>query len=141
MKYTLSVVLILLFIIGCANWGGNNPLGVTGGSESGYGKNQDLNLPAPQMGGDQNIVGSWRNNTGVGAENYEIITFKSNGEFEIRIYEDGIFQFGFGGDYTVSGNQITLYYEEVPAVVLTFQLINDQLTLFYDGESETYYRV
>ncbi len=57
MKYTINVAMILLFIVGCANWGGQNPVGVTGGSESGYGKNQDLNLPAPQSGSGQDIIG------------------------------------------------------------------------------------
>jgi len=133
MKYTVSAVLILLFIVGCANWGGNNPLGVTGGSENGYGKNQDLNLPTSNGGGSQNLIGTWRSDTG--ADDYEIIIFNSNGTYDVRIYEDGIFQFGLSGSYTVSGNQITLEYEG-EFIVLFYTLSDDRLIL----NGVTYYR-
>ncbi len=44
-----SVSLVMLFMFGCANWGGNNPVGVTGGSDQGYGMANDIKLPTPEL--------------------------------------------------------------------------------------------
>jgi hypothetical protein len=51
-------------IIGCAQWGGDNPLGITGGSYGGYGQDNDINLQNPTNSNtlDPALLGEWINN-------------------------------------------------------------------------------
>jgi hypothetical protein len=77
---TTSIFLAMLFMAGCANWGGNNPVGVTGGSESGYGESSDLNLPPSGSQPSGQLVGTWRHDYGGG--DYELLEIKSNGQYQ-----------------------------------------------------------
>lgn len=142
MKRTISVItsisLAMFLLVSCANWGGNNPVGVTGGSEQGYGESSDLNLPSSGSESAVKLIGTWRHDYGGG--NYEILEFKSNGRFEIAAYENNNLEFSYSGNYTVSGNTITLYIEGQP-VTATYSISGDRLTLFLGGNPTTYYRV
>jgi hypothetical protein len=133
-----SISLAMFFLVSCANWGGNNPVGVTGGSDQGYGESSDLNLPSSGSESAAELIGTWRHDYGGG--NYEIFDFKSNGRYEIYFYENNNYEFGYSGNYTVSGNTITLWVEGQPMMV-TYSLKSNRLTLFLEGNPTTYYRV
>ena len=133
-----SISLAIFFLVSCANWGGNNPVGVTGGSEQGYGGSSDLNLPSLGSESAEKLIGTWRHDNGGG--DYEILEFKSNGKYEFSFYENNDYEFGYSGKYTVSGNTITLWIENQP-FALTYSLNGDQLRLSQGGEIATYYRV
>ena len=139
---TISVItgisLAIFFLVSCANWGGNNPVGVTGGSEQGYGESGDLNLPSSGSESAEKLIGTWRHDYGGG--DYEILEFKSNGKYEVEFYENNDYEFGYSGNYSVSGNIITLWIEGQP-ITVTYSLSGDQLRLSQGGETAIYYRV
>ena len=133
-----SISLAIFFLVSCANWGGNNPVGVTGGSEQGYGESSDPNLPSSGSESPEKLIGTWRHDYGGG--DYEILEFKSNGKYEVEFYENNDYEFGYSGNYTVSGKTITLWIENQP-FTLTYSLSGDQLRLSQGGETAIYYRV
>jgi len=133
-----SLSIAMLFMFGCANWGGNNPVGVTGGSAEGYGLANDLKLPESSSGSSSDLIGSWRHDNGGG--DYEIITFNSNGRYSIASYENNSLEFSYSGNYSTSGNSITLYIEGDPYSG-TYSIRGDELTLNILGENQTYYRI
>ena len=132
----LSIAMLCMF--GCANWGGNNPVGVTGGSERGYGQASDLGLSSPSSSSSSNLVGSWRADYGGG--DYETITFTANGKFTIAVYDKNDLEFSYSGNYSTSGNTITLYIEGQPYSG-TFSVNGDVLILTIFDDSQTYYRL
>jgi hypothetical protein len=134
----VSLSLAMLFMFGCANWGGNNPVGVTGGSDQGYGKASDLGLPSAGSSSSSNLIGSWRSDYGGG--DYETITFTDNGKFNLAVFENNDLDFSYSGNYTTSGNSITLYIEGNPYSG-TFSVQGDVLTLNIFNESQTFYRL
>jgi hypothetical protein len=135
---TMSFSIAILFMFGCANWGGNNPVGVTGGSEQGYGTTSDLNLPAPVPGSSSDLIGTWRADYGGG--DYELLTFTANGKFNIAVYDNNDLDFSYSGNYSTSGNTLTLYIEGQPYTG-TFSVRGDVLTLSIFDDSQTYYRL
>ena len=139
MKWNIAAVtFVIWFMCGCANWGGNNPVGVTGGSDQGYGQSGDLNLPSTGSESASQLVGSWRYDHDRGE--YEIIEFKSNGRYSFRYYENGEYIIGISGNYTVSGNTLTIWYEGEMSM-MNFEVDDDSLTLYRGGEVITYYRI
>ena len=142
MKVTFTIlsrlVLVILIFSGCANWGGNNPVGITGGSDQGYGEAKDLDLPSVGSGSEASLIGSWRHEYSSGE--YEIITFNQNGKFSMSYYDDGFLQFSFSGNYSTSGTSITLFVEGQP-LSGNYSIQGDELTLYLPGDSQTYYRI
>jgi hypothetical protein len=132
-----GILLTVLLLVGCARWGGNNPVGVTGGSEEGYGEFKDLGIIS-SSGSSAQLVGTWRHDYGGG--DYEILEIQSNGRFQISVYDNNNLELEYSGNYTVSGNTITLWIEGQP-VTVNYSLDGDFLTLFFEGEQTTYYRV
>lgn len=128
--------------IQCSKLGGTDPVGVTGGSDSGYGIFNDIWRTGSGSGNgsgvNPNLVGSWRHE--YAGDDYETITFYSNGSFQISYFQEG-FSGTIDGTYSVSGNQITLYIEG-ETIIITYSLSGDELTLFLQGEgSVVYYRI
>ncbi len=99
--------LFILIITGCAQWGGDNPLGITGGSEEGYGQNNDLYLPDPSAENtlDPELLGRWINN--ISEAEYEIWTFNSDGTMRTVYYQDS-YNFTINGTYYTSAGSITI---------------------------------
>lgn len=130
--FSTALVISIIFT-GCGNWGGNNPVGVTGGSGQGYGENSDL------LGTKSLLVGSWRHDY---YNDYEIITFSSNGAWESKYYDDGYLEYHFTGTYSVSGNELTISVGGMSFITYTFSVNGDELTLVHPNYgSVTYYRV
>jgi hypothetical protein len=136
--YFLAPALFFLLIIGCAQWGGDTPLGITGGSEDGYGKTGDLAAPATSDGQvDDQLIGSWR--SAAGGSQYTILTFYANGDFEIDYYYQDQYWYGLEGTYSVSGNMINMYFDG-DSDSGTYSITGNRLIITTDGRSTTYYR-
>ncbi len=120
-------------ISACAQWGGDNPLGITGGSKDGYGQNGDLFLPGEI---DQELVGSWIIN---GEISYQIVTFYADGTFTIEYYLEDQLARTVSGQWGVSGNELTLR-SGGKSEVYRYQLNNNQLTLSFGKEQIVLYR-
>ena len=129
-----TALLISLIFTGCSGWGGNNPVGVTGGSEQGYGQG---------TGAGENLtillIGTWRHD--YSSHEYTTITFSSNGDWDYKhYYYDNLYDHDVG-TYSVSGNKITIT-EEGYSVTVTFSINGNELTLTYPGENPiTFYRI
>jgi hypothetical protein len=138
LTYSIISLFFTILIIGCAQWGGDNPLGITGGSEEGYGQGSDLNLPDPSGGSNSNLVGSWRYNY-PDSYDYMTWTFNANGNLEVRYHLDGE-DFSLFGTYSTSGNAITINLFQEP-VDGTYSINGDQLTIYIEGDVIILYRV
>lgn len=134
---SLLAVLMLIFA-GCGHLSGNNPVGTTGGSSSGYGS---IGPVAGGDGGGQNdpdLFGSWRNNTS--ETDYEILTFNSDGTYANEFYSGGQLVFSFSGDWETSGSELTRYVNGMPGIS-TFNVSGDTLTIIEGSDTYIYHRV
>lgn len=149
-KYTylcIGIILVLALLVGCGQTGSNNPAGITGGPGE--------IAPNPGGGSAAELVGTWLYVVYYDyRQDYkleEYLTFYSNGEYDIidywyywdDYYENWVLEdvYSVEGTYSVSGNQITLYYEGVELLV-TYSISDDQLTLtMYDPEDDEYYSI
>ena len=72
----------LLFLFSCGHFENGNPVGATGGGNSGYGHNNN------SINSNENaIIGEWKYS--VSQNQYYIIKFESNGEFTQTVYDYG----------------------------------------------------
>jgi len=124
----------IVMISSCANWGGENPVGVTGGSGSGYGEMENWN-PATDF---NQLVGSWRFDYDDG--DYIIFTFSADGSLVIDQYVNYDIYNTIISNYTVEEDilTITLYGENIQ---YTFSISGNILTLYIGGEQMNFYRV
>ena len=130
--YLFTPALLFLMMIGCAQWGGDNPMGITGGGEEGYGKNNDLNLPSASGGIDRDLVGTWRT-TGGQYHSY-LFTFNADGTFIMEEYYGDYLAANIDGNYSVSGVILTLISLDDYLVYTYF--INEDILTLSDGENE-----
>jgi len=137
--YFIISALFIFLLIGCARWGGDNPLGITGGSDQGYGQNNDLNLSDTSAVKtiDPLLLDTWYryNYYMIGA-----ITFNANGTFnaagDIIISHNQY----INGTYFTSGYTITFNLNRVSHTGTYFiNEIEHQLTINIDGESMSLY--
>ncbi len=136
-RLSFAPLLSLLFTIiisGCAQWGGDNPLGITGGSGEGYGQNEDLNLPDPAGGNtiDFELVGLWTS-AGRWVQTIRTIAFNANGTFTM-VTHSGVSPQETEGTYNVSSNILTLN-SDGERIIYIYSINGDYLTL-NDGEQE-----
>jgi len=143
-KIFRSIIISLsgIFIItSCAQWGGDNPLGVTGGSEEGYGQNNDLNLPdnTDQRTIDPELLDNWINPQ---PDSYIELIFYANGNFRI-IYDSyntyPPFHYEVEGTYYTSGNTITLTIDG-ESKTSRYSIIGDQLLITINGQRMLFLR-
>ncbi len=127
--------IFVFLLIGCAQWGGDNPLGITGGSEEGYGQNGDLNLPQPADGNiiDPELIGMWVT-AGQWVQTTYTFAFNASGTFTIVIHSTKFTQV-MEGTYSVSGNTLTFNIYGGETLVYTYSVNNNHLTLD-DGDVE-----
>ncbi len=116
-QYIIISILFVLMLAGCAQRGGHNPLGVTGGSDGGYGKSRDLYRESSTLQNDINLDGVW-------SDNSETVTFNSNGTFEIKSDKKTSI-----GTYNTLENTLTLNFEEGFSATYEYSLTEDRLVL------------
>jgi hypothetical protein len=135
--YLIESFILAIILIACAQWGGDNPLGITGGGEEGYGKNNNINLPdtSTQRTIDPKLQGNWSTHDGYG---YIAITFYANGDFTISYHSLPPFN-QVEGTYFTSGNTITLTIDG-KSTSSTYSIISDQLLITINGERMLFHR-
>ena len=132
----LNVSLLAVLIAGCAQWGGDNPLGITGGSKEGYGQNNDLNLPENSGEIDPELLGSW---TSYGDLSSTVFTFFTDGTFMMEHYLENQLDRTISGRWSVSGNTLTIS-SGGNSEVYTYLVDGNQLILSYGNEQIVLYR-
>ena len=116
-----------VIILGCGQNKGSNPVGVTGGSENGYGIGV-LNSQFAPVGGrefDQKLFGDWQYQAG---NIFRAYTFQSEGDLIIVSYVGANFQGDYSGNYYTNGNQLVLHYAN-KTYYYTYSVEGDKLTL------------
>jgi hypothetical protein len=142
MKQNIFYVFVSLsfavMLMGCAHWGGDSPLGITGGSDEGYGKDSDLDLPDPANGLDSELLGSWWYD--INDNSYDLFTFNSDGTFSYEAYyRDHVF-YSYDGTFSTSVDKLTLNYNN-ESVTIAYSIRGNRLTLHFEQETQTYTRV
>lgn len=115
----IMVFLCVLMIVGCAQRGDtHNPLGLTGGSDGGYGKRQSSYYydSAIQQSGDS-VEGVW-----------------TGSEYTLTINEDGTFELKAEGEikigtYTKEKDKLTLNFKDGPSLTYIYKFEEGQLVL------------
>lgn len=137
--YIIAVFVMLSIILeSCSQWGGNNPVGVLGGGETGYGEYDNIAGIGGESENFPSIVGSWRHNFSSGE--YTIIKFFSNGRWESHVYEEGILNTVYIGSFSISGNKLTIIASG-ESFTITYSINDDKLTLVFPDGSIVYFRI
>ncbi len=101
MRYALFLVLAVSLVLGCGHLAGNDPVGVTGGQQNGYG---GFGIPF-FPGGTIDILGAWHQNGSQG--DYNIVTFSGDGTVSV-VTHSGTTQTTHNGTYFVSGSRLDI---------------------------------
>jgi len=136
--HRLSFLLLFAVLsIYCSQWGGSNPVGVTGGSSTGYG-DQSNNIPYDNL---SLLVGSWKSIDDIESFEYIVFTFYANSQVKITLKsktsED---DFSYWGSYEVNMDELILSIED-DTVVYSFFIVNDILYLTIGGRTSAFKRV
>ncbi len=99
MRYAFFLLLAVSLVLGCGHLSGNNPEGVTGGQQNGYGSFGTPFIPD----GTFEILGAWRQDGSQG--DYNIVTFRGDGTVTVDSYV-GSSQATRNGTYNVSGSRL-----------------------------------
>lgn len=105
----LIILLSILLLVGCSRWGGSNPVGVTGGMDSGY-EEGSLEQTNP-IDHSQELIGTWE------GEYRDEVTVRTVLQFTLdyRVYRELYFNNEFDrseyGTYSIDGNELILYFE------------------------------
>jgi hypothetical protein len=136
----LSVILVsFLILIGCSQWGGSNPVGVTGGSESGYGATAGEDVSIDYV---QSIIGTWENEEFVEGQTVRtVVIFGANKNVSISRYVNGSNYDYMNGTYQINGSVLTLMISG-ETLVLTCSIRGNKLyTTDDEGVTVVYTRV
>lgn len=126
-SYFILSLLIIFIITGCAQWGGDNPLSITGGSGEGYGQNDDLILPENSGNIDPALVGMW---SYLGSNIDIMFTFYTDGTFRVQEYSNDHWRESMAGTWSVSGKTLT-FNENGKSSACLYSIHGTQLTLNY----------
>ncbi|MBD3289721.1 hypothetical protein GF337_13020 [candidate division KSB1 bacterium] len=132
-----ALILCLILIAGCGQGGNITAVGVTGGSDDGYGSRTDI---AGTRGDDnknqidQNLIGTWRADFAEGA--YQLLIFNTDGTYEISLYylETTDVYYGI---YSASGSLITFDGTDI----FSYTVNANTLTIDFGDYTQTFYRV
>jgi uncharacterized protein (TIGR03066 family) len=117
-------IVSFLVLLGCSQWGGSNPIGVTGGGNSGYGGETsqiDITVDYSQL-----IIGTWRSvETSTEGTTTTTMTFEADNEVYININDNGYNDYYYG-TYTLNGNVLTLLING-DTITSTCTISNDKL--------------
>ena len=97
----LSVLFLVLSFFACGQWQGNNPVGVTGGSENGYGLDSPWGSEEDTM--MAKVVRSWSTS---GRDEILVYQFNSNKSVTIETVSNGNQAIPENGTFDVDGNKI-----------------------------------
>jgi hypothetical protein len=100
-KSNFLLFVIMPFVLGCSQWSGDNPVGVSGGGESGYGKT----INTDQMV----IVGVWRDTNNANEISYRQYTFNANMTYNYQLIFENIIYDEETGVYEMRGDILLMY--------------------------------
>jgi hypothetical protein len=118
--YISIVSLFSIFLLStCAQRGGNDPLGVTGGSHGGYGYSKDYyrNIQDGVAQGSSEIFGVW-------TDDDITITIDRDGTFKIKSAEKIR-----AGTFSIVEDQLTLSFKDGTILSYSYTFTKEQLTL------------
>jgi hypothetical protein len=128
---------ISMIAAGCGFLAGNDPLGITGGGENGYGS------LTPWWGHShyyESLSGNWRHNQGDGG--YEMLSFDQDGMVRVRIYNSsGNLQFSQEGNCSISGEEIHFDIAGWNPLPGTFSVDKTSLKLTRGTETTVYQKM
>lgn len=134
LKCSLLIVAGLIILTAACGQGEGNLVGVTGGGANGYGTG----------GGEfaqysNPLLGSWRMDLSYSV--YIVLTFKVDYTLTLDIYSE-LEKETYTGSYSISGNKVSFKLEISNEInVATFEVKGNTLTLYYDSETDVFYRV
>jgi len=131
-----AVFLGLLIISSCGELAGNDPEGVTGGHEGGYGS-----FGMGYSGeGYEFILGNWQHTENQG--DYYILSFNSDGTLNTEFFDaSGSSLYSQTGTFNISGNRIDLNVEGWQTGSGTFAVEGNTMTLTKDDTSTDFQRI
>jgi len=131
-----TVFLGLLIISSCGELAGNDPEGVTGGHEGGYGS-----FGTGYSGYDYDyILGNWRHVENLG--DYHVLIFHSDGTLVAEFFNSsGIAQYTQTGTYFISGNRLDFNVSGWQSGSGTVTFGANTLTLTREDAATDYQRV
>ena len=114
-----SIVFLLVIVIfsTCAQRGGFSPVGVTGGSEGGYGYSKDYYRESSNNGNGENIYGIW-------VDSNETLTLNTEGSFELKSDE----QISVG-TFNILEDTFSLNYKDGTSLIYKYILTRDRLVI------------
>jgi hypothetical protein len=116
-QHAIIPILLVFLLAGCAQRGDHNPLGITGGSDGGYGRSQDLYRESSSIQDDNNIYGLWANNN-------LTVTLNSDGTFELK--SDQKINVG---TFIRLKDTLTLKFRDGSSITYSYTLTKDRLVL------------
>ncbi len=134
----IGLLLCIIIIAGCGQGGHITAVGITGGSDDGYGKRTDIagtqNDDNPNQT-NQNLVGTWRADYDAGA--YQLLIFYADGRYETSFYISNQLQDIYHGSYTATSNAITFDGSDT----FSYTIVGNTLTIDFGDYSMSYYKV
>jgi hypothetical protein len=125
-------------MIGCGQGGDITAVGITGGSDDGYGRRTDISGTTNDDNENQvnqNLVGTWRADYDAGA--YQILIFYADGRYETSFYMNNQIQDIYYGSYTSTSNSIRFDGSDTAS----YTIVGNILTIDFGDYSLSYYRV
>ena len=113
----IASLLAILILSTCAQRGGHNPVGATGGSDGGYGYSKDYYRESANLQGNDNISGIWKSDNST-------VTLNTDGTFEFKSSQEIS-----SGTFTKSNETVTFYHEDGTTKKFKFRLDQDHLLL------------
>ena len=131
----MTVLFTILILTGCGHFGEGDPIGVTGGGNSGYG--EDSNSMEPINLNSALILGEWKRT--YSSDNYYVWSFEPNGDFKQTDYEYGNIN-EMHGTYEIIKNQTTfdqlrIDFDNGNFYLYYFKIENNILYLLYSDGS------
>jgi hypothetical protein len=131
--YIIILLLGFALLAGCGHLVGNNPEGVTGGHENGYGSGWGASSSGYYP--DAALFGIWNRNDA--SDILETISFLQDGQYSYQRYENGSLASSGNGAFSVNGSSITIILDGAQRDG-SFSINGDVLNLTIDGVTEVW---
>ena len=113
----IASLLAILILSTCAQRGGHNPVGATGGSDGGYGYSKDYYRESANLQENDNIFGIWNSDNST-------VTLNADGTFEFKSNQEISI-----GTFSKSKDTLTLNNEDGTTKEFKYDLDRDHLLL------------
>ena len=132
LRYLIIIIIFSGLLAGCGMSDANNPIGVLGGGNGGYGEGGGNSTT------QNSIIGKWRSD--MESNMYMIFEFKNNNVFIYSVYQNGVLEMQDTGTYSISGSYLTLNIMS-SSYVYSFSIDGDMLYIYSEIQNIVFYRV